>query len=191
MDFLIDVEHITNFNLSQRELELHLLFWVLVTGKTAKTTARNLDKLLKMLDGNTPFQQILSVRLPVLIHLMKTCGIGCYNQKARTLRELSNSGLDLKRCSVEDLEKITGIGRKTSRCFILHSRKDARCAGLDVHMLKHLRSLGYNVPKSTPSSDKEYKKIEAIVLNLADQSGSTTADFDLNIWRNYSHTKYF
>jgi thermostable 8-oxoguanine DNA glycosylase len=52
-------------------------------------------------------------------------------------------------------------------------------------MLKYLRSLGYDVPKNTPSSKKLYLTLEKIVLNLADKAGESPAKFDLNIWNKY------
>ena len=86
----------------------------------------------------------------------------------------------------EDLEKIHGVGMKTSRCFILHSRKDAQYAGLDTHMLKFLRSKGIDAPMSTPSSKKQYLTLEKYVLYYAQLAKRSPADFDLEIWRQYS-----
>lgn len=93
--------------------------------------------------------------------------------------------LNLKSCSVDDLENIYGIGPKTARCFLIHSRPNMRFAGLDTHILKYLRGLGYEVPKTTPTG-KKYKEIEQIFLNLVDKSGKSVAEFDLEIWRKYS-----
>ena len=115
---------------------------------------------------------------------MRKCGIGCYNNKAKTFWQLANSGLDLSTCSTTELESIHGIGMKTSRCFIIHSRKDPKCAGLDVHILRYLKDKGYDVPTSTPTK-KEYLRIEEIFLKLAEQSEKTVAEFDLDIWKQY------
>jgi len=94
--------------------------------------------------------------------------------------------LNLRTCSVKDLEQIKGIGRKTSRCYVMHSRKNARCAGLDTHCLKFLADRGYKVPKATPSSEKEYLRLENAFLQLADKSGMSVAEFDLAVWNEYS-----
>jgi len=117
--------------------------------------------------------------------LMKIAGIGCYNQKSRTFVELAHSRLDLRICSAADLEKIYGIGMKTSRCFILHSRKNVRYAGLDTHVLKFLKAMGHDVPKSTPTG-KKYLKLESVFLNYADMVYKMPAEFDLDIWNQYS-----
>jgi thermostable 8-oxoguanine DNA glycosylase len=76
---------------------------------------------------------------------------------------------------------------KTSRCFILHTRKNARVAGLDTHMLKFLRSKGhFDAPKSTPSNEKNYDRFEKLVLKYADEAGKTPAEFDLDVWNSYA-----
>ena len=119
---------------------------------------------------------------------MKQCGIGCFNNKAITFNQLAFSNIDLMNCSVEELEKIKGIGMKTSRCFVIHSRKNANYAGLDTHILKYLRSLGHDVPLSTPSG-KKYVEIEKIFLSLVEKSGKTLSEFDLSIWKEFSGRK--
>jgi len=93
----------------------------------------------------------------------------------------------LRTCSIDELESIFGIGRKTSRCFVMHSRRNAQCAGLDTHILKFLRSKGHDVPKSTPGSKKKYLEIENLFLKYAKKSNKTIAKFDLDIWKKYAY----
>jgi thermostable 8-oxoguanine DNA glycosylase len=52
-------------------------------------------------------------------------------------------------------------------------------------MLKHLRTLGYDAPKSTPTG-KKYLILEKNVLYLAKEAGMSPADYDLMIWNRYS-----
>lgn len=189
---MVDPSRITNYNLNTAELEEHLLFWVCAAGKNGTTAARCLDRFILSIKGY-PFGPFKAIReydkmfeMDMAL-LMKASGIGCYNIKARTFKELAHSNLDLKTCTNDDLESIHGIGMKTSRCFILHSRKDARVAGLDTHILKYLREVGIeNVPKATPGSKREYIRLEKEVLKLADEAGLVPADFDLAIWNKYS-----
>lgn len=115
---------------------------------------------------------------------MKSAGIGCYSQKAITFMQLAESNLNLKSCGVEDLEKIKGIGPKTARCFLIHSRPNQRLAGLDTHILKYLREKGIDAPLSTPPA-KKYKKLEQEFIKLADNAGKSVAEFDLEIWLTY------
>jgi thermostable 8-oxoguanine DNA glycosylase len=173
-----------------------ILFWVCAAGKNGRTAARCLDSLLTDIGGTKhPFKAIreywywcmATPQDPIPFRFkLKEHGIGCYSNKARTMVELAHSKLNLKTCTTDDLESIYGIGFKTARCFILHSRKDARVAGLDTHILKHLRALGYDAPFSTPSTKKQYLTFEKIVLSLADDAGMSPADYDLMVWNKYS-----
>lgn len=79
---MIDPNNITNYNLNKPQLEEVLLFWVCAAGKTAKTAAKNLDSLLRSINGKTPFLAIKNIKdLP---EKLKSYGIGCYNHKAKT-----------------------------------------------------------------------------------------------------------
>ena len=191
---MIDPEKVTNYNMTDKELEEFILFWVCAAGKNGRTAARCLDGLLNDIGGYDigPFNAIriwMYYEHPETLEgwpeMLRDNGIGCYNSKAKTMAQLAMSGLNLRTCTARDLESIHGIGKKTSRCFILHSRKDARVAGLDTHMLKHLRAAGYDVPKSTPTG-KKYLELEQAVLNLADEAGMTPQEFDLSVWLRYS-----
>lgn len=183
---MIDVSNITNYNYSYSELEELILFWILAAGKNGKTASICLERLLISLGKEaSPFQMILSFGYELLPERMKNCGIGCYNGKAKTIWDLVHSNLDLTICSCDDLEKIKGIGCKTSRGFIVHSRKIADYAVIDRHLLSYLKTLGYDVPLSTPSNKKTYSEIEKLFLSLI-PFGFTVSSFDLLIWRVYS-----
>lgn len=184
---MIDPNNITNYNLTTYKLEETLLFWICVAGKTAKTMAPRLHNVLERLEGHSPFEKIKRAGLGQLTTILKEHGIGCYNNKAKSMYDLANSNLNLRTCTTDDLESIYGIGMKTSRCFLIHSRSNTNCAGLDTHVLKFLRDLGHDVPKSTPSSKKKYQEIEQLFLGYVDKSGMVVADFDLDIWRHYSN----
>ncbi len=187
---MIDPINFTDYRRTTEELEEAILFALLVAGKNALTTARLLDKFLRDYDhiGNSPFEifsRFELTKLPQLSVALKDYGFGCYNSKAKGIHALVRANLDLRTCTVDDLEKIHGIGMKTSRFFVLHSRKDAKSAPLDVHVLHYLKDLGYDVPKVTPSSKKLYLTIEKICVQLAKQAGKTLAEWDLDVWRIY------
>jgi len=52
-------------------------------------------------------------------------------------------------------------------------------------MLKYLRSLNFDAPKSTPTG-KTYLRLEKIVLDIARERNMTPAELDLKVWTEYS-----
>lgn len=184
---MIKPSNITNFNQSKEELEENILFWLLVAGKTANVVAKQLNELLISINGlKSPFNALRRIHRNSLPNILKRHGIGCYNLKSKSIYQLINSELDLRKCTLEELESIIGIGPKTARCFLIHSRKDANVAGIDTHVLKFLRDLGNeDIPISSPSGRK-YIELEKLFLTYARKTGKSVAEFDLDIWNAYS-----
>lgn len=183
---MIDPTKITEYNCSDNRLEELILFWVCAAGKNGVTAARCLNDLLtSFVRRSSPFEIVRYINDNFsLSEEMKRCGIGCYNNKSITFKHLISSNLDLKTCSVQDLESIHGIGPKTARCFLIHSRENQMFAGLDRHALKFLKDKGHDVPKATPTG-KKYLELEKIFLDYVKESGKTVSDFDLSIWLEY------
>jgi len=168
---MVDSVNITNFNLNRNQLEEHLLFWVCSIGKNSRTAAHCLDlfislmrKWFRMKGMTPPRSPFTMIKKKNELHTnnkwiaagMKICGIGCYGMKSKTFLALAYGDLNLKTCSVEDLEAVLGIGPKTARCFLIHSRPEQKYAGLDTHILKFMRAKGLqllpnNLLKSTNS----------------------------------------
>ncbi len=184
--YLVDPIQFTNFTCSNFELELKILFCIAVAGKNATTTAKNLEKFLKNSPNLDPFAVIHQYDLDELTLQLKSFGFGCYTLKAKGFHWIANSGIDLKSCTWQDLEKCPGIGQKSSRYFILHTRKGSQVACLDTHILKWLSDYGHShVPKSSPQSKKIYKKYENIFLEIAKKQKTDPASLDLAIWNEY------
>lgn len=186
--YMADPLNITDYSCSEWELQRNLLFWIAVAGKKALRSASSLNSLL--VEGNINFGEEAPFSIIIafgesLSERMKFHGMGCYNDKSFYMRSAASSGLDLAECSISDLESISGVGPKTARCFLMHTRKGSRYAGLDTHILKYMSSRGIKVPKSTPTG-RTYAELEEKFLLLADQSGMSVADFDLKIWKEYS-----
>lgn len=188
---MIDPINITRFHQSQSQLEETLLFWICAAGKNGVTSARCLDNLLsawRVVLGDlylAPFEIIKEIdKRGILVDELKRYGIGCYHVKANYFRSLIAANLNLKKCTVEELEAVKGIGPKTARCFLIHSRKNQPYAGLDTHVLKFLRDKGHEVPASTPTGGK-YKELEQIFLKYVKDSGKSVAEFDLEVWNDY------
>lgn len=194
---MIDPREMTKYDCTDNELEERILFSCCVAGKNAMSTARGLHSFFNTIEcfsifKSSPFKQIQCVKsrfgYDFIIETLKRSGIGCYNNRARTFSDLIDKKLDLKTCSVKDLEEVWGIGEKTSRFFILHTRPNVRYAALDTHIRKHMESLGIKFPKGQPKG-KRYKKLEDDFLRLADQSGMTVAEYDLHLWNLYAGHK--
>lgn len=191
MNYLVDPDNITNFDRSLDELELNLIWWIMAAGKNGHTSAKLLNNFLihwsKYTNKYSPFYIFKYVLLENNSNLsdeLRKFGFGCYNTKSKSILDLVHSGIDLMNCSVLDLEGIRGIGPKTARCFLIHNRPDQNFAGLDTHILKYLRSLGYDAPNSTPSG-KKYLHFENIFINMAKKMNETIASLDLKIWTMY------
>jgi thermostable 8-oxoguanine DNA glycosylase len=184
---MIDATKITNYNLSYDELQEYILFWILAAGKNGTRAANIINKWIFDVKKNEYiFDTLKNYSLGSLVRLCTKYSTGCQCNKARSIYEIVHSNIDLTTCTPDDLEKIYGIGMKTSRCFIIHTRENAPYAGLDTHILKFLSKLELDipVPKSTPAR-KIYLQLEQIVLKLAKEFNMSPADFDLMIWNTY------
>ena len=186
---MIDATNITNYNLTDAELETTLMFWVLAAGKNGTRAAKITNEIRTFWDSFSKdistFMCLMQYDIDETVELLKQYKTGCHINKGKTLSQLCRADLNLKTCSSEDLEKIYGIGMKTARCFIIHSRENAMYAGLDTHMLKYLNSLGHKVPKSTPNNKNLYLTLEKLVLKIAAEQGKTPSEFDLEVWNKY------
>ena len=184
---MIDPTTITNYNRNQSELEEFLMFAIMVAGKPAKQTAQKLNQFLNMReDCESPLEFLDNlIQEGTLDNAMKNCRLGQYGRLGSAFRGIVQLRNRLHKASVDDLEAITGIGPKTARFFVLHSRKNASHAVLDTHILKWLRAHGEDAPKSTPSG-KKYTQLEERFIYWAGQYNMKIADLDLHVWKQYS-----
>jgi len=181
---MIDFNKITNYNRTRHELEEFALFSIMVAGKTAKTVARQLNEFLEAIPGSSPFDKITHlIEAGQLLRTMKKHRLGMYQKLNKAFREIIQ--YDLRSITVEDLEQIHGIGPKTARFFILHSRAKAQHAVLDTHILKYMRTLGHDAPKATPTGRK-YRDLERAFLDHARLKKVSVAKLDFKIWKEYS-----
>jgi thermostable 8-oxoguanine DNA glycosylase len=167
--------------MKQEELECRILYAIIVAGKSARFA----EQAFKQLFG-TPTTSVFEivrawVKEGVLPERLRTARVGNYGKIERAFKELVAAKIDLATCCPEELEKIHGIGPKTSRFYIIWTRPEARVAVLDVHILRWLRKLGHDVPLITPSQPR-YARIEKLFLKIADESGLTPRQVDEQIW---------
>lgn len=161
---MLDPVRITKTDRTPHELEVFLLFAVAVAGKTAHTVAPKVNALAKHV-GEPLFSKIRAMEKQERLELLKHFRLGKYN----TLMKFLDTPWD-GTMTTESLERLPGVGPKTSRFFLMHSLPNPTpMAALDTHILKYLRSHG--IPK-----------LRAIKKHIKDLKKSLIADFDLMIW---------
>jgi thermostable 8-oxoguanine DNA glycosylase len=183
---MIDPTDITNFNRNEVELQEYILFCAVVAGKTAVVQAKKLDDFLKpgRIRSMTPFEYIRSLSdKEHLNHMICDAKLGQYKRLTKIFEQIVD--IDLHTATMEELEAIPGIGPKTSRFFVLHSRPDQRIAVLDTHILAWLREQypEMTIPRATPQSTSRYKELEDLYLAEAAKRKVNPETLDLQIWK--------
>lgn len=188
---------ITNFNRTEAELEEFLMFAILVAGKGAEQQAKKLDQFLQQQQfanaeaqkqgrSWTPFDELeLQIKNNYLTENMMKHKLGQYKRLLFAFLGILRFKGNLKTVTIEELESIKGIGSKTARFFVLHSRPNVKVAVLDTHILKWMKAIGHDVPKATPTK-KKYGIIEKLFLCMAEARNMSPADLDLHIWKSYA-----
>lgn len=166
-----------------------VIFAVCVAGRKATMVAAKVDAFLKLLrrwyGWADPFELLhRAAREYRVREALEEVRMGQYTRIARALYDLS-IGLRSGDGRVTDvlLRGVRGVGFKTRRMILLYNNPKLRCAVLDTHVLKFLRLLGHDVPKSTPSNGSTYRRLEQIFLFEADRRGMTSLELDTAIWR--------
>jgi hypothetical protein len=192
---MIDPSNVTNPARTPAELEEFLLFCVVVAGKNADQQARKLERFL---GGRRPFAFIRECdREGGLGARLRETRLGKYSLLARSFRELSRSGADLATCTWEELTRFPGIGIKTAKFFILHSRAKEMHGVLDTHVLGWMREhwapagrRGTAVPRHSPQDPATYRFWETVYFGMvaarhhcANGAAIDWARFDLDLWK--------
>ena len=188
METLIDPKDITDYSRTDVELQSFWIFCILVAGKNSDTTARLVTKLLKDRGDKTPFEFIKSLRLSELHNYLKAHKTGQYDRIRKAL--YFSSKLNLRTCTREDLMDVYGVGPKTARFFLLHSREFCDEVVLDTHILNWMRVKCdiKDAPKNTPQNPEKYAQYAGLCKYLMEQhyTGLTLAQADLMIWTEMS-----
>ena len=196
---MIDPYKITNYNRNQYELEEFLLFCIVVAGKTAYIQAQKLNDFLvsvntrlMMPENINPFQSLKSAEQHgILFEEIKKAKLGQYKKIYSGFKFITQIDYNLSKMTPQILEKIPGVGMKTSRFFLLHSDtfyKD-KIAILDTHILKFIKeNIDDRAPKSTPVIPLTYRFWEDMFLSWCKQNDKNVADFDLEVWKSYART---
>lgn len=170
------------------ELQARLIYAVLVAGKTALFAESKLASLMQDHVEELPFGVIGShVRIGDLDTWLRLNRTGSYGRLVKCFPSLIE--LDPRECTIPQLEDVHGVGPKTARFFVLWTRPGAVCAALDTHVLKWLRSLGYDAPKSTPQAGPRYQELEQAFLKEASKRGKTPREMDYEVWDSYANKR--
>lgn len=169
--------------LSQAELELRLVYAIVVAGKSARFANDVILRLFPEAARTAPFEYIreLLEDPPILGLRLRAARTGKYTVLENALRWLTSCNLDLAAVTPEQLAACPGVGPKTGRFFVVWTRPEERHAVLDVHVLRWLRSQGYDTPTATPSGSR-YAALEGAFLKEADDRGLTPRELDSLIW---------
>jgi thermostable 8-oxoguanine DNA glycosylase len=176
--------NVTNYERDEANLQAFWIFCVLVAGKNADTAAKKVSELLNRFTTQKPFEYIKKLGAVALRNTLLAAKSGQYDRISRALTE--SSSLDLKRATSDELDNVYGVGPKTARFFILHTRPLVQVAVLDTHILKWMKSVGVeDVPEASPSDKDVYEKYERIWLTLYPSyfPNCTPAQADLLIWK--------
>ena len=186
MQILIDPKKITNFTRTQAELQSFFLFGLFCAGKNSDYAAKCLAKLLHNNEGETPFEVLKNLGETGIHNALVASRIGQYTRLTKAIMDAVY--LDLSTCTLEELMSVHGVGQKTARFFLLHTRPNCKVAVLDTHILKWLRDNGVDAPQVTPTSVKQYKALEEKFLFLAGINFPfmSISDVDLTLWMKYS-----
>lgn len=193
---MIDPSNVTNPARGVADLEEFLLFCIVVAGKNADQQARKLERFL---GGRGPFAFVrASDRDGTLEARLRDARLGKYGLLLRSFRELSRSGADLRACTWEDLTRFPGIGIKTAKFFVLHSRPGEMHGVLDTHVLGWMRDhwapSGRQppaVPRHSPQDPNAYRFWETVYFGMVAAkhhrgAGAPAVDwarFDLDLWK--------
>lgn len=193
---MIDPSNVTNASRTEAELEEFLLFCIVVAGKNADQQAAKLERFL---EGRSPFAYIRAcVKEGSLVRRLKAVKMGKYTLLGRSLRLLANSGINLRTCTWRELTEFPGIGIKTSKFFVLHSRPSEMHGVLDTHVLswmgEHWEGAGRRglaVPRHSPQDPAHYGFWETVYFGMVSArhhgpSGPRAvnwAHFDLELWK--------
>lgn len=199
---MINPAEVTNYNRTQSELEEFLLFCINVAGKKSSVEAPKLEIFLQrakditakhrkseLMKDASPFDSIRAlIKMGKLNEIMHWAKLSPYKQRYNSYVDAVKLG-DLQKVTLNRLLQVPGVGLKTARFFLSHSREDFDEPMLDTHILRFLRDQGYkDAPKSTPSNVGIYNYYANVFKMFARTLGKSVTDLDLEIWKKYSGT---
>ena len=186
--FMIDPMRVTNYERGKAQLEAFWTFCIVVAGRNSEYAARVVSDLLRraMNRNETPFEWMRELGPEGIRSKLVAHKAGQYTRISRALVE--SLSLDLGSCTLDELEGIHGVGPKTARFFLLHTRKDVEHVVLDTHVIKWLARMGVDVPRKIYANKDDYRFYEAIAISLYRSHFPmlSLAEADLLVWSTMS-----
>lgn len=186
-DYTIRPLAITIYDRDDEALQRFFIFSVIAAGKDSDWAAAKVGHLLRNKPPGALPLPWLRDHAADPHNVLVVNRVGQYTRIYNAITEAAD--VDLRTATVEELDGIFGVGPKTARLFVLHSRPGAECVPLDTHILKWLRDLKVDdVPPETPQSKKQYHRLEGLALAFmkANYPGVPIAQTDLLLWARYS-----
>ena len=184
---MVNPTKITNFSRTKEELEYFWIFCILVAGKNADWAVIKLNDMFKNKPKDQTPLQFLKEQGNGLHNMLVANKVGQYYRIVTALTQ--SMELDLKKATIDQLTNIFGVGPKTARFFLVHSRKSQNHVILDTHILKWLNKNypDLSFPNNTPPMAK-YNDYERLALKLikARFPNLSIAQADLLIWTEMS-----
>ena len=182
---------ITDFNRDTNQLESFWLFCMFVAGKNSDYASRCLSKLIHGMSKrgyDSIFNYFKDLGRDGIHNALVASKVGQYGRLTKGI--MQSLDLDLRTCSLDDLLNVYGVGNKTARFFLLHTRQGCDYAVLDTHILAWLRDNGVeDAPKNTPTNSKKYQELEKQFryLSRLRYPYLSDAQIDLLIWSDQSN----
>jgi endonuclease III len=175
----------TKFDRTPAELQQYLLTCILSAGKQADDVKYKVNAITEGVpDGMLPCDFLLAKE--DLEGFLRSKRTGMYKRLLQAIPRIAQ--FDLRTVTIEELQAVKGVGPKTSRLFLIRSRRDAPHAAIDTHTLKFLRDHRIaDVPDKSPSTECEYLRLEAELLRLysAEFPDRSPAEADAIVWNSY------
>ncbi len=170
----------------KEEAEWKLIYSAIVAGKSARFAEGVMGRLEWLWSDVGVFDGVRqAIKAGDLETVLREARSGSYTRLTKCLAGLVE--IEALTATVEKLETIHGIGPKTARFFVMWSREGQRYAALDTHVLKYLRELGHDAPKSTPQAGPVYRRLEQAFIAEADRQGKTPRELDYEVWDRFSN----
>ena len=130
---------ITHFDRDTNQLESFWLFCMFVAGKNSAYASRCLSQLIHGMSKrgyHSIFDYFRDLGRDGIQNALVASKVGQYGRLTKGI--IQSLDLDFETCSLDDLLAIHGVGNKTARFFLLHTR-GGDFAVLDTHILAWLR----------------------------------------------------